>query len=79
MISLAIDNLVDYAVKRNLITLEDVHFVRNRLIDLLGVSNYETREADSGEMTIDEILSPILEYAVEKGSTATSPRVSFVV
>ena len=72
MISLAIDNLVDYAIKRNLITLEDVHFVRNRLIDLLGVSNYETREADSGEMTIDEILSPILEYAVEKGIIADS-------
>ena len=72
MIFLAIENLVDYAIKRNLITLEDVHFVKNRLIDLLGISNYEACEGDAGEMTIDEILSPILDYAVEKGIIADS-------
>ena len=72
MIYQAIERLVDYAIKKNIITIYDTHFVRNRLIDLLGLTSFEPCEAEAGDMTIDEILSPIVEYAVEKGIVADS-------
>ena len=72
MIYQAIERLVDYAIKKNIITIYDTHFVRNRLIDLLGLTSFEPCEAEAGDMTIDEILSPIVEYAVEKGIIADS-------
>ena len=67
MIYEAIERLIDYGIKKNIFTFQDVHFVRNRLIDLLGLSDVSDKQVDSGDMTIDEILAPILEYAVEKG------------
>ena len=70
MIYEAIERLIDYAVKRNIITLPDAVFVRNRLLDLLGLTSYESCRADSGDMEIDEILSPLIDYAVEKGIIA---------
>ena len=70
MIYEAIERLIDYAVKRNIITLPDAVFVRNRLLDLLGLTSYESCQADSGDMEIDEILSPLIDYAVEKGIIA---------
>ena len=72
MIYQAIERLVDYAIKKNIITIYDTHFVRNRLIDLLGLTSFEPCEAEAGDMTVDEILSPIVEYAVEKGIIADS-------
>ena len=72
MIYQAIERLVDYAIKKNIITIYDTHFVRNRLIDLLGLTSFEPCEAEAGDMNIDEILSPIVEYAVEKGIIADS-------
>ena len=72
MIYQAIERLVDYAIKKNIITIYDTHFVRNRLIDLLGLTAFESCEAEAGDMTIDEILSSIVEYAVEKGIIADS-------
>ena len=70
MIYEAIERLIDYAVKRNIITLPDAVFVRNRLLDLLGLTSYDSCQADSGDMEIDEILSPLIDYAVEKGIIA---------
>ena len=67
MIHEAIERLIDYGIKKNIFTVEDIHFVRNRLIDLLGLSDRWERGVTSGDMTIDEILSPMLDYAVEKG------------
>lgn len=66
MIHEAIERLIDYGIKKNIFTIEDIHFVRNRLMDLLGLSDRWEREASSGDMSIDEILAPILDYAVEK-------------
>ena len=72
MIFDAIAQLLDYGVKRNIITLEDTVFVRNRIIDALRLTNYEDSSAEAGDMTIDEILPPILDYAVEMGIIADS-------
>ena len=70
MICQAIERLIDYSIKRNIITVEDIYFVRNRLMDLLSVSEWEESDADSADMSIDEILAPIIDYAVKEGIIA---------
>ena len=67
MICQAIERLIDYGIKKNIITVYDRIYLRNRLMDVLSVSEWKENNADSGDMTIDEILSPIIEYAVEGG------------
>ena len=70
MIYEAISRLLDYGVKRNIFTIEDTLYLRNRLLDALGLSAWEDTGAESNDMDIDEILAPIIDYAVEKGIIA---------
>lgn len=70
MIYEAISRLLDYGVKRNIFTIEDTLYLRNRLLDALGLSAWEDTGAESNDMDIDEILAPLLDYAVEKGIIA---------
>ncbi len=67
MIFLAAERLVDYALKHGLICPEDVYVVRNRIMDTLGLESWECTEADSDGMTVDEVLSPLVDYAIERG------------
>ena len=70
MIYEAIERLLDYGVRKNIITLEDTLFVRNRLLDALCLSDWQDSGADAEGMTIDEILAPIIDYAIEQGIIA---------
>lgn len=70
MIYEAISRLLDYGVKRNIFTIEDTLYLRNRLLDALGLSAWGDTGAESNDMDIDEILAPIIDYAVEKGIIA---------
>ena len=70
MIFDAISRLLDYGVKRNIITMDDTIFVRNRIMDTLHLASWEDSTAEAGDMTVDEILSPILDYAIEQGIIA---------
>ena len=72
MISLAIQRLIDYAVRTNIITIEDEIFARNRLIDALGVGGFEECSCSSDGMTVDEILAPLVDYAIEQGIISDS-------
>ena len=75
MIFEAIERLIDYSVKKNIITVEDVYFVRNRLIDLLRLTDWQDCVAEAGDADIDALLAPIITYAIEQGiisDTATS-------
>lgn len=65
-----ITRLLDYGVRKNIITLEDTLFVRNRLLDALRLSDWQDSGADAEGMTIDEILAPIIDYAIEQGIIA---------
>ena len=67
MICEAIQKLIDYGIKTNLISVEDIYVVRNRFMDVLSLSDWEDCSADSGNESIDEILAPIIDYACEKG------------
>ena len=67
MIFSAIERLLDYGVRKNIITVEDVMYVRGRLLDALGLQEWQDCAADAGNLSIDEILEPIVNYAVEQG------------
>ena len=67
MIFEAIERLLDYGVKRNIITVEDLYFVRNRLLSALGLSEWQDSGAVAGDEDIDSLLKPIIDYAVEQG------------
>ena len=70
MIYEAIERLIDYGIKKNLITLEDVYVIRNRIMETLRISEWQNCGGEAGDMTIDEILAPIVDYAIEQGIIA---------
>ncbi len=65
-----ISRLLDYGVRKNIITVEDTLYVRNRLLDALGLAEWEESEADAGEMTAEQLLTPLVDYAAERGIIA---------
>ena len=62
-----IAKLLEYAMNNRLIAAEDEIFSRNRLIDCLGLTEWNDATTDASEMTIDEILDAINDYAAENG------------
>ena len=67
MIHNSIQNLIDYAIKNNLITEDDIYVVRNNFIEALNLDNWEETTSSFTNETIDEILNPIIDYACEQG------------
>jgi UDPglucose--hexose-1-phosphate uridylyltransferase len=70
MIYSAIEKLIDYAIKSELITADDVFVVRNQLIDVLSLSDWQDRGAKWEGESIDELLAPVIAYATENGVIA---------
>ncbi len=66
MLSLALQNLVNYGIEKNLIGEEDRIYVINRFLDILGIDEY-TPSQKSEEMDLETILKIILDDAVERG------------
>ncbi len=66
MIDNAIKNLVEYAVKNGLISAEDKVYTVNRILEVLGLSEYSEPEAVTSE-NLEEILSELLAFGIEKG------------
>ena len=62
-----IATLLKYALRTELIMPEDEVYTRNRILDCLGISDWNNTPSDDTEMTIDEILDSINDYAAEKG------------
>ena len=61
-----ISALIKYAEDKKLITADEHIFARNRVIECLGISDWSGTESVS-DMTIDEILDGMCDYATEKG------------
>ncbi len=59
-------SLVTYAENKKLITAEERVFVLNRLLECLSIEDW-SGEATATEMSIDDILDCICDYAAEKG------------
>lgn len=61
----AIQSLVNRAVVQRLIDPEDAVYCRNRLLNLLGLTEYEEREP--ADLDIPELLEVLTEYAAKAG------------
>ena len=61
-----IDSLVSYAMNRGLAQPEDHQVLLNRLLDLLRLDDYTPSDEPQTE-ELEEILSGILAFAVERG------------
>lgn len=62
-----IANLIKYALDSQLIQPEDAVFSRNRILDCLGITDWNDTEPDNAVIKIDEILDNINDYAAENG------------
>ncbi len=58
-----VQKLIDYAVKKELITNDDIYVVRNQLMEALKLTDWEDNNTEYSSETIDEILAPMIEYA----------------
>ncbi len=66
MINKAIAELVEYALNKGLIEKEDKIYATNRVLEILGLSEYEEPESIENR-PVDKILADICDYAVEQG------------
>ena len=66
MIFNAINNLVEYGISKNLLTTEDRVYTVNKIIEALGLDEYEQPIAVTNDNLV-EILEQICDFAVEKG------------
>ncbi len=67
MIYESLEKLISYALVNGLIEGVDVYVVRNMLLDALGLSDWEDVSVEYRGESIDDLLSPIVEYACENG------------
>ena len=70
MIYEAIQSLLDYSVRKGLITEDDRIVARNSILDALGLSDWDDSARGDNEESIEKILAPIIDYACEKGIIA---------
>ena len=70
MICGSIQNLINYGLKNQLITEDDVIVVRNAIMDALNLSDWDENAVGVEIYSIETILSDIIDYACEKGIIA---------
>lgn len=63
MICNDVQKLIDYAIKKELITNDDIYVVRNQLMEALKLTDWEENLSECSDETIDEILAPLVKYA----------------
>lgn len=62
-----ISKLVEYAVQTGLIDECDRVYCTNRLLEALGLSEFEAEQIEADDLQLEKILSELLDYAAEKG------------
>ena len=65
MIYRAINGLIRHAIEADLITNDDIFVVRNQLMDILKLTDWNDKEPLTGN--IEELLEPLIDYAVNAG------------
>lgn len=65
MIYKAISELTEYGLKTGLIMPEDCIYVRNTLMEMLGITDWKDEKTE--DRSLDEILDEIISYACGKG------------
>lgn len=68
MIESALGDLLEYGLRTGLIETGDLSYVRNRVLEVLQLSDYDLSvEGTGAEGTIDELLAPLLDDAAGRG------------
>ena len=67
MIYSALAKLIDYATKCNLVEHCDLFVIKNQLMDILKLSDWTHEDGTWNGESIDELLDPIIEYAIAEG------------
>ena len=67
MIEKQICELVKYALQKNLIQNEDVIYIKNRLLELFGIDDFEECQEVQKNVCLEEILKNMLDFACQKG------------
>ena len=70
MICENVQKLIDYALANNLITRDDEYVVRNQLMEALKLTDWQECTGNYSGESIDDILAPLISYAVENGMIA---------
>lgn len=70
MICENVQKLIDYALANNLITRDDEYVVRNQLMEALKLTDWQECTGNYSVESIDDILAPLISYAVENGMIA---------
>ena len=71
MIDKSIRRLVCYGLEKGLFTKRDEVYVTNRLLEILGLDEYDCSE-DFSDVCLEETLAELLDYAAGKGLTEDS-------
>lgn len=61
-----LEQLIQYGINKELMTSLDIEYTRNRLLEVLRLDEAEARTV-SGEEDLENILMPMLDWAVETG------------
>lgn len=61
-----IQRLISYALKNELIAQEDIYVIRNQLMEVFQLTDWQESQTECGNEEIDDILSPLLEYACQQ-------------
>ena len=62
-----IQRLISYALMNELITQDDTYVIRNQLMEVFQLTDWQESNAECSDETIDEILTPLIEYACQNG------------
>ena len=61
-----IQRLISYALKNELITQDDIYVIRNQLMEVFQLTEWQESETECKDTTIDEILCPLVDYACQQ-------------
>ncbi len=67
MIYSSIKKLVSYGLEKGFFERQDTVYITNRIIDALGLDEFEDNGKEYSDVDIESTLGEILDYAVEKG------------
>ncbi len=66
-INKSIEELISYAISKELIAEEDKAWAINRLLEALSLKAYEPTGEEMGDVDLESVLSDLLDYAAENG------------
>lgn len=67
MVNLAIKKLVCYGLENGLLLKEDVIFTTNRLLEILGIEEYQEPQEDCQKIELEPVLRELLDDARNRG------------